>query len=282
MCDICVTTSEKPDSHHLYGKRSEVKSLSHVWLFATPWTVSYKAPLSMEFSRQEYWSGLLFPSPGDLPDPGIEPRSPALQADALPSEPPGKPQGKTCHIWKKKKVGGWGWGYVAPSSGWADRPSSSSCYANIPTTSSASCSLFCHLVVQLCLTVCDTINCSPVRLPHQWVFPGKNTGVGFTSFSWGSSWPRCWTRISYIGRQTLYHWATDEALPPNPVQSQFPTLGIRKWSDWLHLLRESIGKSVLVPGAQRPSLAPALTAQGTQSVPGAILDQGNLPGADIL
>ena len=59
-------------------------------LFATPWTVAYKAPLSMEFSRQEYWSGLPFPSPGDLPDPGIEPGSPSLQADTLPSEPPGK------------------------------------------------------------------------------------------------------------------------------------------------------------------------------------------------
>ena len=69
---------------------SEVKLLSHIWLFATPWTVAYQAPLSMEFSRQEYWSGLPFPSPGDLPDPGIKPRSPALQADALPSEPPGK------------------------------------------------------------------------------------------------------------------------------------------------------------------------------------------------
>ena len=52
---------------------------------------SHQAPPSMEFSRQEYWSGLPFPSPGDLPDPGIKPRSPALQADALPSEPPGKP-----------------------------------------------------------------------------------------------------------------------------------------------------------------------------------------------
>ena len=50
-----------------------------------------QASLSMGFSRQEYWSGLPFPSPGDLPDPGIEPRSPALQADALSSEPPGKP-----------------------------------------------------------------------------------------------------------------------------------------------------------------------------------------------
>ena len=53
-------------------------------------SVAFQVPLSMEFSRQEYWSGLLLPSPGDLPDPGIEPRSPALQADSLLSEPPGK------------------------------------------------------------------------------------------------------------------------------------------------------------------------------------------------
>ena len=68
-----------------------MKSLSHVQLFAAPWTVAHQAPPSMGFSRQEYWSGLPFPSPGDLPDPGIEPRSPALQVDALTSEPPGKP-----------------------------------------------------------------------------------------------------------------------------------------------------------------------------------------------
>ena len=66
-----------------------MKLLSCVQLFATPWTVAYQAPPSMGFSRQECWSGLPFPSPGHLPDPGIEPRSPALQADALPSEPPG-------------------------------------------------------------------------------------------------------------------------------------------------------------------------------------------------
>ena len=53
------------------------------------WTVAYQAPLSVGFSKQEYWSGLPFPSPGDLPDPGIKPGSPALQADALPSKPPG-------------------------------------------------------------------------------------------------------------------------------------------------------------------------------------------------
>ena len=66
-----------------------VKLLSRVWPFPTPWSVAYQAPPSMGFSRQEYWT-LPFPSPGDLPDPGIEPRSPALRVDALPSEPPGR------------------------------------------------------------------------------------------------------------------------------------------------------------------------------------------------
>ena len=59
----------------------------------TPQTGAHQVPPSMEFSRQEYWSGLPFPSPGDLPNPGIEPKSPALETDALSSEPPGKPYG---------------------------------------------------------------------------------------------------------------------------------------------------------------------------------------------
>ena len=67
----------------------KVKSLSRVRFFVIPWTVAYQAPPSMGFTRQEYWSGLQFPSPGDLPDPGIEPGSPAFQADTLTSEPPG-------------------------------------------------------------------------------------------------------------------------------------------------------------------------------------------------
>ena len=74
------------------GVEWSVKSLSHVQLFITPWTIALQAPLSMEFSRQEYWSGLPCPSPGDLSRPGIKPGSPALQADSLPSEPPGKPR----------------------------------------------------------------------------------------------------------------------------------------------------------------------------------------------
>ena len=64
-----------------------MKSLSRVQLFVTPWTVGHQAPVSMGFPRKEYWSGLPFPSPEDLPDPGIKPGSPALQADSLPSEP---------------------------------------------------------------------------------------------------------------------------------------------------------------------------------------------------
>ena len=66
-----------------------MKPLSCVRLFATPWAIAYQAAPSMGFSRQEYWSGLPLPSPGNLPHPGIEPRSPALEADALTSEPPG-------------------------------------------------------------------------------------------------------------------------------------------------------------------------------------------------
>ena len=72
-------------------EKVKVKLFSRVRLFATLWTVAYQAPPSMKFSRQEYWSGLPFPSPGDLPDPGTEPGSPALEADTLTSEPPGKP-----------------------------------------------------------------------------------------------------------------------------------------------------------------------------------------------
>ena len=68
-----------------------VQSLSHVQLFVTPWTVARQAPLSMEFPRQEYWSGLPFLLPGDLPDPGIEPTSLALAGRCFTTELPGRP-----------------------------------------------------------------------------------------------------------------------------------------------------------------------------------------------
>ena len=70
---------------------SKCQLLSHARLFATPWTAAHQAPRSMRFSRKGYWSGLPFPSPEDLPNPGIEPGFPALQADSLPTELQGKP-----------------------------------------------------------------------------------------------------------------------------------------------------------------------------------------------
>ena len=95
-CKLQSTGSQR-DGHdcatslHLLYLFTQVESLSCVRLFANPWTVAHQAPPSMEFTRQEYWSGLPSHSPGDLPDPGIEPRSLALQADALLSEPPENP-----------------------------------------------------------------------------------------------------------------------------------------------------------------------------------------------
>ena len=67
-----------------------------VWLFGTPWTVAHQAPLSTGLPRQEYWSGLPFPSLGDLPNQGIEPESPALADRFFTAEPPGKPHSKAC------------------------------------------------------------------------------------------------------------------------------------------------------------------------------------------
>ena len=126
----------------------KVESLSLVHLFVTPWTVALQAPPSIGFSRQEYWSGLPFPSPGDLPNPGIEPRSPALQADALTSEPPGK----LLRLKKKNLL---------------QDLSLGKSYA-----------VLC-LVAQSCLTLCDPMECS---LPGSSVYGdslGKNTGVGY-------------------------------------------------------------------------------------------------------
>ena len=123
----------------------KAKSLSRVQLFVTLWTVAYQAPPSMGFSRQEYCSGLPFPPPGDLPDPGIKPGSPALEADALASEPPGKPITFTIA------------GFILS---WA-------AFTTVTTTSCGCC-----LVTKLCPTLCNptehSMPGSPVLhyLPH--------------------------------------------------------------------------------------------------------------------
>ena len=88
--DLFMKIRDTRGTFHASSVQS-VQSLSCVRLFTTPWTVAFQAPMSMGFSRQEHWSGLPCLPPGHLPNPGIEPRSPALQVDSLPSEPPGKP-----------------------------------------------------------------------------------------------------------------------------------------------------------------------------------------------
>ena len=89
------TYSFAPDSsihYHPKSKRVHAQSLIHAQLFLTPWTVACQAPLSVEFSRQEYWSELSFPSAGDLPDSGIKPASPALIGRFFTAEPQGRPR----------------------------------------------------------------------------------------------------------------------------------------------------------------------------------------------
>ena len=93
-----TTRSKNLEERKKTPLKVKVKLHSRVWLIVTPRTVAHQAPPSMEFSRQEYCNGLSLPSPGDLPDPGIEPWSPTLRADALPSEPLGIPLVKT-NIW---------------------------------------------------------------------------------------------------------------------------------------------------------------------------------------
>ena len=138
-----------------------MKSLSFVLLFATPWTVAYQASLSMGFSRQEYWIGLSFPSPGDLPDPGIEPGSPALEADALISEPPGKQQ--------RPNPGPLHWehGVLTPGpwnlNPWTTREVPGVSFYQIQSSgvlASASLieSLSCHLFSSLCASACPMIS----------------------------------------------------------------------------------------------------------------------------
>ena len=74
------------------GNKGPLQKLSHIWLFETPWTVACQAPLFIGFPRQENWSGLPFPSPGDFPNPGIKPTSPALAGRFFITEPPEKPR----------------------------------------------------------------------------------------------------------------------------------------------------------------------------------------------
>ena len=149
---------------------NKVKSLSHVQLFVTPGTIQ-----SMEFSRLEYWSGWSSPSPGDLPNPGIEPRSPALQVDSLPAELGGNPKG----------------------------------HYNQQACSHCACVRACmhaHARAQSCLTLCKPIDCSPSSSYIYGISQARILEWVAIPFSRGSAWPRNRSHISCvscIGRQVL-------------------------------------------------------------------------------
>ena len=128
----------------IYHNKVKVKLLSRVRLFATPWTVAHQAPPSMGFSKQEYWSGLPFPSPGDFPDPGIEPKSPALQAVSCLS-------------------GGF-------FTDWATRKA-------LHVVKSIYLSIHTHICMSI-ISGCVLSHCSPVGSSVHGDSPGKNTGVG--------------------------------------------------------------------------------------------------------
>ena len=155
-----------------------VKSFSHVWLFAILWTVAHQAPPSMGFSRQEYWSGLTFPSPGYLPNPGIETRSPALQADLL--------------------------FYICCAS--IHRDSVDTLFAH----------RWPSLPLFLARVSCSVIYSSlrpnglwSARLLCPWDFSGKNTGVGSYSLLQGIFLTQGSTQVSCIAGRRFNLWATN-------------------------------------------------------------------------
>ena len=144
-----------------------IKLLSRVQLFCDP--MDSQAPLSMGFSRQEYWSGLPLPSSGDPPNPGIKPASPALQADSLPLSQKGSPMSDLPHfkvIWN-------------------------SLYVKV-------------LVPQSCPTLWGPHGLQPSWLPCSWDSPDKNTGVSCHPFSRRSSQPRDWIQVSCTAGDFFY------------------------------------------------------------------------------
>ena len=160
------------------------RALSHVWLFAAPWTITLQAPLSMGFFRQEYYSGLPFPTPEDLPNPGIKPtslKSPELQANSLPSVPPGK----LMPIWYWFLFVWFGF-FVC---------------------------LFCWLVFRLWWVF--------VAVLRLLLLQSTGSVVVVHRFSCPATWgtfifqTRDWTQASYIGRWILNHW------PPGKSQYCF-------------------------------------------------------------
>ena len=230
---------------------------SHVWLFVTPWTVALQAPLSMRFSKQEYWNGFPCPPPGDLPDPGIEPTSSALQASSLPTEPPGKP---------------WHLIWLLPKS---SLNQSHMCH-------SLTCSWL--WTMSVCSIMSDFYDPVAHQAPLSMGFPRQKywSGLPFPSPEdlHDAGIEPVSPNVSCIGRCILYHWATREAhvldygggglvakscptlATPWPVACQAPLfMGFSRQEYWSRLPFPSPGD---LPD---PRIKPGSPAMQTDSLP---------------
>ena len=167
---------------------------SRVPLFATLWTVAHQASLSMGFSRQEYWSGLPCPPPGNLPYPGIEPGFPALQVDSLLSESWEKPYGSMHE--SKIQERGQVWCLL---------------FGNLLSSGSSSNWKSESIVTQLCPTLCDPMDCSPPGFSIHGIFQARILEWVAISFSRRSSGPRDWTQVSQIAGRLFTVWVTRES-----------------------------------------------------------------------
>ena len=230
--------------HSFYGWIMCVWVTQSCPTLATPWTVACQSPLSKGFSRQEYWTGSSFPPPADFPNPGIEPMSPTLQVDALPSEPPGKPPGwitfhciDTPHVvcWSVELIDVWVVSLFFDYYGYCCNEHSSTVFFFhllflAALGLGALCRLFsdcsewgilssCGVWASRCsgfsceaqaLECMGFSSCGSRALAHRLSSGGAQTGLVVPRHVW-SSRIRDWTWVSCIGRQILYHWATREA-----------------------------------------------------------------------
>ena len=176
-------------------------SRSAVFDSANPWTVAHQVPLSLEFFRQEYWSRLPFPSPGNLPHPGIEPGSPAMQMDSVPSDPPEKLlEFKVLHKW------------------WCVYHTYSHVLYIYYITTYTMIYIYiyilsCWLCAQSCLTLCNPMDCSLPGSSIHGIFQARILEWVAISFCRGSTRPKDRTHLSCVScldRQILYHYTTWE------------------------------------------------------------------------
>ena len=183
ICDCWNVNSYSVWIKHLYGCACVLSRFSSVQLFVIPWTVAHQAPLSMGFSRQEYWGGLPCSPRGDLPSPGIEPETPmtpALQVDSLPIEPPEKPQSAFL-LWKLKQ----------------------SAAAAVAAKS-----------LQLCPTLCDPVDGSPPGSPVPGILQARTLEWVAISFSNAWKWK---VKLKSLSRVQLLAtlWTAAHQAPPS-------------------------------------------------------------------